>query len=207
MYFRGPNYPIRVDNWELAYSPMGPAVTPFMESVSKTLNLTARGFQSRSDLEIHLKLSEYPFACVQFDDSLALNASLPAHLSYDIRFPSMRRWGNGNWNTDRVNRHISASVLWGAMSPDAFSPYISEGFLAIQNVISMEFIREKSQNREPIPQVAIQRQPFPADRMDFAVNLMGDLLSAVLIISFLPSCMNMTKVTRIRALILIGFAI
>lgn len=171
-----------------------------MESVSETLNLTLRGFSSRSALTDYLSAqAEYPFVAVQFDDSVGgENSTLPAHLSYDIRFPSMRRLGTGNWNTDRIRRSISPSVLWGPADPMAYSPYFSEGFLAIQHVISMQFIRENQADESlQIPEIVVQRQPFPASRMDFAVNLMGDLLSAVLIISFLPSCMNMTKV-RIR---------
>lgn len=140
---------------------------------------------------------EYPFAVVQFDDSVGGNASLPAHLEYDLRFPSMRRRGTGNWNTDRIRRSISPSVLWGPQDPQAYSPYFTEGFLAIQHVISMTFIDlHKMDPALQLPEILIQRQPFPASRMDFAVNLMGDLLSAVLIISFLPSCMNMTKVSE-----------
>lgn len=189
---------LEVDNWELSYSPAGNDISEFMESVALTLNLTLRGFPSRSALMDYLSgQREYPFAVVQFDDSVGGNASLPAHLEYDLRFPSMRRRGTGNWNTDRIRRSISPSVLWGPEDPQAYSPYFTEGFLAIQHVLSMTFIDlHKMDPALELPEIRIQRQPFPASRMDFAVNLMGDLLSAVLIISFLPSCMNMTKVSE-----------
>lgn len=166
-----------------------------MDVVAENLNLTLRGFPSRSALSDYLSTqAHYPFVVVQFDDSLTGNTSLPDHLQYDIRFPSMRRLGSGNWNTDRIRRSISPSVLWGPQDPQAYSPYFTEGFLAVQNVISMTFIQlNMRETVSDLPEFFIQRQPFPASRMDFAVNLMGDLLSAVLIISFLPSCMNMTK--------------
>lgn len=185
-----------MDNWDLTYSPQGPALDSFMETVSEVLNLTHRGFPTRQALEDYLSMQpHYPFACVQFSDSQANATELPHNFDYDLRFPSMRRMGSGNWNTDRISRSISPSILWGALDPMAYSPYFTEGFLAVQNVISMTFIKETRINSsQEIPEIRIQRQPFPADRMDFAVNLMGDLLSAVLIISFLPSCMNMTKV-------------
>lgn len=172
----------------------------FMESVAERLNMTALGFANKAALTDYLaQLQDYPFAAVEFDDSLAGNASLPKHLSYDLRFPSLRRVGTGNWNTDRIRRSISPSVLWGPVDPRAYSPYFTEGFLAIQYEIAMEFIDKSRSNVEAvIPEILIQRQPFPKSRMDFAVNLMGDLLSAVLIISFLPSCMNMTKMLAVE---------
>lgn len=170
-----------------------------MVSVANQLNLTLMGFTSESALDEYLSGSkEYPFAVVQFEDSLAGNASLPEHLNYDLRFPSMRRLFSGNWNTDRIRRGISPSVLWAPEDPQAYSPYFYEGFLAIQHVISMSFIRTKGNVPSDFPEVLIQRQPYPASRMDFAVNLMSDLLSAVLIISFLPSCMNMTKMLAVE---------
>lgn len=178
-----------------------------METVAETLNLTRRGFPSRSALKDYLSGQlQYPLAVVQFNDSLSGNSPMPGNLSYDLRFPSMRRQGTGNWNTDRIRRSISPSVLWGPEDPHAYSPYFTEGFLAIQHVIAMTFIRQqKRSDAYHLPDVFIQRQPFPASRMDFAVNLMGDLLSAVLIISFLPSCMNMTKVSGLMILIQLIF--
>lgn len=183
-------------NWDLWYSPSSAQLDLFMANITAELELdVAISFATEDELIAQLEDSEeYPFACVVFDDDLRNTSSLPDHLIYDIRFPSKRRWGNGNWNTDRTFRTISPSVVRAPLWPNGNSPYIMEGFNAIQHVISMHFIEMKRSGVQTVPQVWLRRQPFPETKMDYAVNLMGNLLSAVLIIAFLPMSMNMTKV-------------
>lgn len=74
-------------------------------------------------------------------------------------------------------------------------PYFRKCFLTIQDAIDRAFIKSTSKNTKALPQVVLQRFPYPAVIEDAALTSALQFFPLFLLISFIYSCKNIIKVS------------
>lgn len=78
-------------------------------------------------------------------------------------------------------------------------PYYYKCFLTIQDAIDRTFIKLKSINLKALPNVQIQRFPYPAVLEDLALTSALMIFPIFILISFIYSCKNIIKVSDQKA--------
>lgn len=130
---------------------------------------------------------------------------IPRHLDFTLRFPYELRNGGlrfvafVNWFTDLIFPQFQESLPRNERSDDGGLPpgYYKEGFLTIQNVLSREFlkrIQSESDENVTIPEIYMQRFPYPAYKSDRLLLGLEFLFPVIIINSFLYVCINTVKV-------------
>lgn len=121
---------------------------------------------------------------------------------YTLRFPSELRTAKAAiWNTWLTKRLFLSSLISGPRNyddDDGGTPpgYLREGFLPIQNAISMSYIRSKAKVKEELPEIVLQRYPYPAGLIDPFINAISTMFSFLLLLSFIYPCTCITKVSN-----------
>lgn len=79
-----------------------------------------------------------------------------------------------------------------------FLDYFREGFLTLQYHISKEIIKYHSNDNDELPQVFMQRFPYPSWISDPLQMAMQSFVSLVFMIAFSSVCINTVKVITIE---------
>ncbi|KXJ81820.1 hypothetical protein RP20_CCG016932 [Aedes albopictus] len=165
-----------------------------MADVSEALNISVVGYPNAQAMESTL-MSQNLLAGVEFGDSLSDATSLPEQLSFALRFPSELRYLVGlisYWETHLLMEPFTPR-LRNPYSDDGGTPsYYNENFLSIQTAVSKAIIRARSPAAD-MPQVFIQRFPYPPYHDDPFLQTMEQLLSMVILLSFFYTCIVMVK--------------
>ncbi|XP_062542045.1 phospholipid-transporting ATPase ABCA3-like [Armigeres subalbatus] len=180
--------------YQLAYSPQNAILDRIMADAAAFLNITAIGFPNAQAMESTL-MGLNLLCGVEFDNSLANATILPEKLTFALRFPGELRFGSGllaDWQTSLLMVPFT-SHLREPSSVDGGSPsYFSEYFLSVQTAVSKAIIRERNPSVD-IPPVFVQRFPYPPYHDDPLLQALELLLSTVIVLSFLYTCIVMVK--------------
>lgn len=130
---------------------------------------------------------------------------LPKDLRYVLRFPSeLRSLPQGfqeplffNWRTNLLFPLLSFGGPRGKDDDDGSLPwYNREGFLPIQNAIARAFVKVKK--GEELPEIRMQRFPYPAYVHDILLQGLESLVSLMILSSFLYPCINTVRFIAIE---------
>lgn len=124
---------------------------------------------------------------------------MPKQLFYSLRFPSELRSlakyiGPSilNWHTFVLFPMYATSGPRGRDDNDGGPPwYYREGFIPIQDAIARAFIKHKSGNE--MPDVLLQRLPYPPFNKDILLEGLKSLVSLVVLLSFIYPCINTVR--------------
>lgn len=111
---------------------------------------------------------------------------MPKNLEYSLRFPGeLRTNASLSWRTEFVFPKRPSNKL---LNPDDFdggnpAGYFREGFLTLQNVIFQAFLDKFSVKPNTVPDIFIQRFPYPPYDSDDFTTFLEALLPLILIIS------------------------
>jgi len=131
------------------------------------------------------------FAGIQFDDAWAnLADHIPDDFHFALRFPSITRQEKKTWLTRNMFPSIQLRGQQNYYAPG----YYQEGFLALQQRLSLEYIREKSGLSE-LPRVMVEHFPYPAYTKNEFLPFLTFILPSFIILSFLYPFMCVTKVS------------
>lgn len=104
-----------------------------------------------------------------------------------------------NWFTDQIFPMFQESLPRNQQSDDGGIPpgYYKEGFLAIQNALSSTFISHNMLDKNmTVPEIFIQRFPYPAYKSDRLLLGLEFLFPVFIINSFLYVTINTVKVSK-----------
>lgn len=194
----------------LAYSPNHVALAGLMQRVADEYRFDLHAEDNSSALESYA-VTRNPFASIEFDDALgnSVDLVLPDDLNYAIRFPSELRTENEalrrftgfffNWAT---NFKVTNDFTIGPRNrneTDGGSPpgYINQGFIALQNSIERNYIALTT-TAANIPEIMIQRFPFPAYVDDVIGFILEFILPLLFLIAFLYNTINIIKYITIE---------
>ncbi|XP_055842779.1 LOW QUALITY PROTEIN: uncharacterized protein LOC129909731 [Episyrphus balteatus] len=180
-------------SFHLAYSPNTNIVFQnIVKEAAQSLNLTYSGYANSSVLQ-NVMLRDNYLAGIEFDDSLAKTAKLPVHLNYRLRFPSELRTAYSSYYSWFTNDLYLPSESGGSRNwyeDDGGIPvgYLREGFLAVQNAISIAFLKlSNAKLAKNLPDVVLRRYPYSEYAIDHLSEVLGILLPLVIFISFMYS--------------------
>uniref|UniRef100_A0A182WCA7 ABC transporter domain-containing protein n=1 Tax=Anopheles minimus TaxID=112268 RepID=A0A182WCA7_9DIPT len=191
-------------SFSVAYSPQNEALEDLLKNAIEDEILTFRRVTliplvNARELESLLMQNNY-IGGIEFPDSYANRTDLPQKLRFAVRLPGELRftgWTFGNW---RTNFMVVPFVqgLRNANQSDGGSPnYFREGFLTLQAAISRTFIRRQNADY-PLPDVSLQRFPYPPYYEDLVLVNMERLLPMIILISFFYTCINTVKFITIE---------
>ncbi|EDW27108.1 GL16575 [Drosophila persimilis] len=189
--------------FKLYYSPYNPVLDKLVNETCRVLQLES--YHSSVDaatLQSDL-VAERAFAGIQFnDDWSSINGSLPDDFSFALRFPSELRTATiaiaNTWLTMRLFPSIDLTGPRNEPEEDGGIPvgYLREGFLPLQHVLSMSYLRQKAEELSlnvTLPEVWMQRYPFPAYIFDLLLEGMSSIMSLIILLSFIYPCTYITK--------------
>ena len=149
--------------------------------------------------------NEY-LAGLEFLASWTNIADLPASLIVSIRYPAEMRTLDenteaisSNWKTDSLFPNFQIAGARNRERDDAGYPanYFNETFIALQSALSRAFILSKS-SIVPIPEIHLQRYPYPPYYSDPLLMKLEQILSVVIIMAFLYTAINTVKYITIE---------
>lgn len=193
-------------NFTIAYSPANPIFNELVTKAATQLQLNVTSLPNSLELETVVMANDLICGIV-FDDSLKDITKLPNDLTYSIRFPSELRAFpleleqfaafQGNWRTEVLFDQFLGNSPRNLKQNDGGTPagYTREGFLQIQNAIERSFIMLTSGANVDIPEVSIQRYPYPAFTLDPVLAAIEIFLPILMILSFLFVSINTIKVS------------
>ncbi|BFG01721.1 ATP-binding cassette sub-family A member 3 [Drosophila madeirensis] len=188
--------------FELYYSPYNPVLDRLVNETCSRLQLQA--YHSSVDaatLQANL-VAERAFAGIQFSDDWAGVSELPDDFDFALRFPSELRTATiaiaNTWLTMRLFPSIDLTGPRNEADEDGGIPvgYLREGFLPLQHVLSMSYLRQKAEElaqNVTLPEVVMQRYPFPAYIFDPLLEGMSSIMSLIILLSFIYPCTYITK--------------
>ncbi|XP_064556074.1 phospholipid-transporting ATPase ABCA3 isoform X2 [Drosophila montana] len=182
----------------LVYSPRNDALQDLVQDAATSLGMTISGADNAQDLENQV-LGKNAFAGVLFNASMANIKVLPEKFEYTLRFPSELRTATATlWKTWLTKRLFLSSMIAGPRNyedDDGGIPpgYLREGFLPIQNAITMAYIRKMAKGTEQLPEVVMQRYPYPAGVIDPFINSVSAMFAFLMLLSFIYPCTCITK--------------
>ncbi|XP_032295539.1 phospholipid-transporting ATPase ABCA3 isoform X3 [Drosophila virilis] len=181
----------RPPNLRLVFSPVNDELESIMQDAAASLGMTVSGVDNAQELEGQV-VANNSFAGVLFNVSMD-------NFEYTLRFPSELRTAKAAiWNTWLTKRLFLSSYISGPRNyndDDGGTPpgYLREGFLPIQNAISMSYIRSKAKVKNDLPEIVLQRYPYPAGLIDPFINAISTMFSFLLLLSFIYPCTCITK--------------
>lgn len=185
----------------LLYSPENEWLDKIVKSAADSLGISKyEACSDAKDLE-HRTIASNGLAGIQFDQSLAEAKGFPDNLKYTLRFPSELRTVSSyfpvTWLTLRLYPVLQTAGPRNKDDADGGVPvgYLREGFLPIQNALSMSYLRLRSPGGK-LPDVMLQRYPYTAYEIDQMNSVLGSLLVFVITVSFIYSCACITKVRK-----------
>ncbi|XP_035791057.1 ATP-binding cassette sub-family A member 3-like [Anopheles albimanus] len=181
----------------IAYSPDGPALRRLMEPVGRWANMNVRGFGNGTALQNFLLVSN-AFAGIEFDIRLNRSVTLPSQLSYRLRFPGEQRAQfvvGHSWQTDRRwGGRADGGARFSEDSDGGPSPgYFREGFLSLQHFIFKAYAEQLKVIDEPVPDVYLQRFPYPPFREDSFPASLTTFLPISVMLAFIYPCISIVK--------------
>ncbi|XP_058060642.1 phospholipid-transporting ATPase ABCA1-like [Anopheles bellator] len=181
----------------LAYSPDGPALRELMQPIGGWTELNVVAFPNGTMLHNFL-LASNAFAGIEFDIRLNQSTTLPRHLSYRLRFPGEQRAQfvvGHSWQTDRRwGGRADGGARFSEDSDGGPSPgYFREGFLSIQHFIFKAFAERIKVIAEPVPDVYLQRFPYPPFREDSFPSSLTTFLPISVMLAFIYPCISIVK--------------
>ncbi|XP_017079298.2 phospholipid-transporting ATPase ABCA1-like isoform X2 [Drosophila eugracilis] len=138
-------------------------------------------------------INKNAFAGIQFDDSWSnLTDHIPDDFHFTLRFPSKLRLAyeleQNTWLTSQLFPTFNLRGQQNHKTPG----YYREGFLALQQEISMAYIRQKSL-RNSLPDVTIQHYPYPEYKKDDIFAACTFIAPFFIIMCFFYSFINIIK--------------
>lgn len=123
--------------------------------------------------------------------------TLPNHLKYAIRLP----WNQSNdvwhirdlFDMDFTNADRPLPIINGL----EVDPYLNHCFLTIQNDIDRKFIEKSKKSSQKIPEVVLQRFPYPSVSDDEFMNKFKTYFSLLFVLCMILSCKNIIKVSHL----------
>uniref|UniRef100_A0A182MY51 ABC transporter domain-containing protein n=1 Tax=Anopheles dirus TaxID=7168 RepID=A0A182MY51_9DIPT len=181
----------------LAYSPNGTAVRELMTPVGQWMNLELRPLPNGSALQDFL-IASNAFAGVEFDIRLNGSAALPNQLNYRLRFPGEQRAQftvGHSWQTDRRwGSRPDGGARFAEDGDGGPSPgYFREGFLTLQHFIFKSFAERLKTIPDPVPDVYLQRLPYPPFREDSFPSSLSTFLPISVMLAFISPCISIVK--------------
>uniref|UniRef100_A0A336L4T4 CSON004232 protein n=1 Tax=Culicoides sonorensis TaxID=179676 RepID=A0A336L4T4_CULSO len=199
-------------NWTIFYSPQNPVLEDFVkaaiERIKTTQKITVEGKKNSSDLNFSLITSK-PITGIEFNDILTNVTRIPQNLDFTLRFPYELRNDRSNfvalfnWFTDLIFPQFQENLPRNEKTDDGGLPpgYAREGFLTMQNVISREFIERiqmEGDENFTVPEIFVQRFPYPAYKSDKLLLGLEFLFPVIIINSFLYVCINTVKLLTVE---------
>lgn len=185
--------------FELAYSPNTSQVyNDIIVSATVTLNLKYQGYSDAEELEEALIVHDY-LAGVQFDHDLDDDIAYPRKLTFALRFPSELRTAPPEnawtWFTMKLfpNQYANGPRNPGQRDGGIPVGYIREGFVQVQHAISMAYLKIAS-GKDKLPRVTLKRYPYPNYIHDPLVIALSQIMSLIVLLSFIYPCTFLTKV-------------
>lgn len=130
-------------------------------------------------------------------------------MTYALRFPAELRGLSEqqaafagfsfNWATNfKLSNEFSTGPRNKYDNDGGMPPgYIFQGFIAIQNAIERSIITASSSlQADDMPEIYIQRYPYPAYEEDFLLVILEFFLPFLILISFFYSATNIIKVSN-----------
>lgn len=202
MYFKG-DY-----NLKLAYSPANPILESVVRTAADRLGfIDIDSCIDAASLQTFAILND-PFAGIEFDDDLKDITVLPDNLTYALRFPAELRGLSKqeaafagfsfNWATNfKLSNEFSTGPRNRKDNDGGMPPgYLNQGFIAVQNAIERSIIAVSSSLlADDIPEIFIQRYPYPAYQEDILLKILEFFLPFLILISFFYSSTNIIKVS------------
>ncbi|XP_035897988.1 ATP-binding cassette sub-family A member 3-like [Anopheles stephensi] len=181
----------------IAYSPNGPALHTLMGPVGEWMNMEVQGLPNGSALQDFL-LGTSAFAGVEFDIRLNASSILPQRLNYRLRFPGEQRAQftvGHSWQTDRRwGSRPDGGARFAEDSDGGPSPgYFREGFLTLQHYIFKAFLEQVKTIEDPVPDVYLQRFPYPPFREDSFPSSLTTFLPISVMLAFIYPCISIVK--------------
>lgn len=140
------------------------------------------------------------FAGIQFADSWSGYETLPDDFRFSLRFPSELRTATiaiaNTWLTMRLFPTIDLTGPRNEADDDGGIPvgYLREGFLPLQHQLTMAFLRSKANGTGELPDIYMQRYPYPSYIFDPLLEGMSSIMSLIILLSFIYPCTYITKV-------------
>lgn len=164
----------------------------FQMGINQTLS-----FDCAEELGRYLTEQEYNYgvlAGVSFDMSInKTDDDLPEHLIFSLRFRT--RLEVNAWKTNSLFPQFQEGGPRNLYSSTGGPPnYYNDQFIALQSAISMAFIKSLQDVDEELPEIVLQRFPYPATTVDTMANSLKSTCSFILFISFAFVCTNNVKV-------------
>lgn len=196
--------------YTLGYAPQNPILEKIIQEAANSLELKGiQGYSNASAMQSSLEAGAH-ITGVQFNDNWSDITDFPQKFSFALRFPSELRTSSSNipltWLTMKLFMPIDLSGPRNAPSEDGGLPvgYLREGFLPIQNAISMAYIKLVTNNSE-LPYVDMQRYPYPAYIHDPLLQGLAPIMSLIMLLSFIYPCTYIVKVSWARFFLLYIF--
>ena len=175
------------------------------ETINRLHLKTHKAFNNSHQLLNHLTrydVMKSTLTGIQFNDELFGDRNLSQNIEILIRFPGEARSKQtvrdeliiSNWRTNLLYPLYQTSgprnrdVNDGGYSPG----YNQEGFLAVQDSLFRSIINYLSNSSE-IPQIRMQRFPYPAYVDDVLLPALKTFISMIILLSFSFTCINNVK--------------
>lgn len=193
--------------WTLAYTGTDPSISAqIMADVRTSMNITDSMLYFNNPLDMYTYLDTVevrPLAGISFQDirpngtkasrTFRIMLTFPAELRIQPSFGEVL-----NWQTDLLYPIFRQSGPRNMMSFDGGAPpgYYQEQFIALQNALSLAFIRLQRGNNftDELPTLFIQRFPNPTGRIDKLVEALKMIVPLVFFLSFMYPCITIVKV-------------
>ncbi|KAJ6632964.1 Phospholipid-transporting ATPase ABCA3, partial [Pseudolycoriella hygida] len=192
-----------IGNWTILYTPQNAQLLELVNGASEQLGLDpAEAAASPEELARRLVNDRHLVGLNFHIDDMV---DIPAHLEYSVRLPSELRTGQfnpaiNNWRTDLLFPRFEILGPRNRLSDNGGIPpgYFQEGFLAIQNAIANQFLQMKSNMAESMPEIHIQRYPYPPYIRDVLLTGLETLVSLIILLSFVFPFTNTVKFIAIE---------
>lgn len=205
MFFSNESREKQPREWKLVYSPKNLIFEKLLNQAIKSLDINGIvGVKNAEDVEKIVQEKDF-LAGVLFDHSDKIR-KLPKELSYTLRFPSESRiefTSFSNWQTDLLFEQFAGG---GPRGNDVNNPdegdapfYFADGFLSIQDAIARSFIEIKciesgcKNNGSPIPNVRMQRYPYPPYIKDVLLQGLDNVLAIFIMLSFVYTIISTVR--------------
>lgn len=169
-------------------------------NVALELELNYRSFANPTELEKFM-MSNQSFVGVVFDQDSSQD-SLPQDFTYRLRFPAGLRTVSvsasiNTWDTSKLfPPRVDTQGPRNKDSNAGGDPgYILEGFMAVQNAISSNYIKlAATSNATDLPDIELQRFPYPPYIDDPIIEWMQPSVGILIVLAFMFPCVQAIKV-------------
>lgn len=175
-----------------------------MLDVKSIMNLTSiHGFHSSSELHGYLLQHEQfmPLAGVMFDNPIEVNLPNETNnLRCKLQFPAELRFPikplDTGWRLNLLYPEFPSTVPRRPRSATGGPPsYYDEQFIALQSAISIAFIKLQKNESIVLPEIQLQRFPYPATNIDSFFNYGDTAITLVFMFILLPMIHGSVRVS------------